>query len=138
LEVLLRELTTDEVAAAVERMESRDRAGVEQLLTEKELPPVAEKEPVAIEVPAVAEPVSIAVRELADLPAEQAARLQRARLESLLVQGDSRLERGVLDRLAAGELDSEASAWVLGRILEGSIDEANRKRAISLVRPDRF
>lgn len=138
LEVLLRELTTDEMAAAVERMNT-GRAEIDALLAAPmrtdPRPPKAEPVEVSAPVPARR---TIATRDLAELPAEHAARLRHARLESLLLQGDARLERGVLDRLAANEFDSQDSAWALNQILEGSGDEQNRKRAISLIRPDPF
>ncbi|HEX6097641.1 MAG TPA: hypothetical protein VF432_15035 [Thermoanaerobaculia bacterium] len=141
LEVLLRELTTNEMAAAVERMDAADRAEVETVLAAplRAGPPRPEAAPVLAAGPA-AEPVrrSVATREIAELPETEATRLRHARLESLLVQGDARLERDVLDRLKAGEFDSRDSAWALGQILEGSVDEQNRKRAISMIRPDPF
>lgn len=140
LEVLLRELTTDELAAAVGRMERRERAEVAALLA---APPRLEAPLSAKPATVATEPVrkrvsAVATRDLADLPAAQATRIHRARLESLILQGDARLERGVLDRLAASEFDSETSAWLLGQMLEGSVDEQNRKRAISMIRPDPF
>ena len=139
LEILLRELTTDEMAAALERMESGERAEVSALLAAAPRHETSRAEPAApATAPVVARVPAIALRDLAELPAPQATRIHRTRLESLLLQGDARLERGVLDRLAAHEFDSETSAWLLGQILEGSVDEQNRKRAISLIRPDPF
>lgn len=140
LEVLLRELTTNELAAAVDRMEGGEKAEVTALLSAAPPQVASRAEPATPPAEPLPAPVpsSIATRDLADLPAPQAMRIHRARLESLLLQGDARLERGVLDRLAAHEFDSETSAHLLGQILEGSVDEENRKRAISLVRPDPF
>lgn len=141
-DVLVRELTTDELAAAFLRMEAGEWAELKALIYAPppvDAPPPEEAVTVAA---AAAEPiverVPVVTRELAELPATVAARIHRARLESLLLQGDAPLERGVLDRVAGHEFDSETSAWVLRQVLEGSVDEENRKRAISLIRPDRF
>src|SRR5690349_21574189 len=57
-------------------------------------------------------------------------------LDSILLSGDARLERDLLDGVTAGEFDSETSTRIVKDIIEGSIDDENRKRALSLVKPD--
>ncbi len=136
VEAILREMTTPEVTAALERLEPEDRDAITFLMERmKPEPRETITEPQA--PPPVAKRKSSA-RVAAALSAEQQATLERARLEAMLLPGESRLERNVLDRVHAGELDSGTSTWLLQSILDGSRDEANRKRALALVRPDRF
>jgi hypothetical protein len=56
----------------------------------------------------------------------------------MLLTGDSRSERALLDGVAAGEYDSGTALWIARSIIDGSLDEENRKRALSLVRLDPF
>ena len=144
LEAMLRELPAPELTAALDRLPAEEREAIAALLARMEPsdaadparrragfspPPPPEPEPAG--EPRVARRRSTAV-------VLDRATLDRARLESLLLPGDAALERGVLDRVQGGEFDSATSAWLLQSIVDGSRDEENRKRALSLVRPDRF
>ena len=146
LEVLVREVPSSEIEAALSRLDAEDAERILSLLAliEKSRQGFAEDEPSEHE----AEPATVAVtpagerappgRSLASLPDHLAETVRRSRLESIMLSGDARLERGVLDRLAGGEYDSATSAWVLRTVIDGSLDEVNRQRALSLVKADPF
>jgi len=127
LEVILREMTTREVTAALDRLSLEERNTINTLL--QQLQP-HDPEPEPVERRPLRPPKPPA--------AESDRRSTEENLESLLLTGDSTLERGILDRIQANEFDSGTSAGLLQSIIDGSRDEENRKRALSLVRPDRF
>lgn len=124
MEVLLREVPTAEVEAAIEQLEEQDGAAVMALLARmREEPAEAPKET----APAVAEKKE-----------EEPRFVASDDLESILLSGDARLERDLLDRVSNGSFDSATSTRIVRDLIDGSVDHENRKRALSLVKPDRF
>ncbi|HKO58439.1 MAG TPA: hypothetical protein VJ276_21420 [Thermoanaerobaculia bacterium] len=121
MEVLLREVPTAEVEAAIEQLEEQDGAAVMALLARmrEETPSVMTEQVAVVGKPEDPAPPSDTI-------------------EDILLTGDARLERDLLDRVTAGAFDSETAATIIKDIIEGSVDDDNRKRALSLVRPDRF
>ncbi|HEV7920949.1 MAG TPA: vWA domain-containing protein [Thermoanaerobaculia bacterium] len=122
MEVLLREVPTAEVEEAIEQLEEQDGAAVMALLAR-----------MREETPKTMTPTVTAVAQK-----EEPARVIADDLESILLSGDARLERDLLERVNTGSFDSETAARIVKDIIEGSVDSDNRKRALSLVKPDRF
>jgi len=137
LETLLRELPSPEVLGAIERLGEEDRGAIDALLERMNADRVAEAAAVEIELeperPRKARQTARTTTAIVDTAA-----LERARFESLLLPGDPALERGLLDRIQAGEFDSATTAALLQSILDASRNDENRKRALALVRPDPF
>ncbi|MBV9493268.1 MAG: VWA domain-containing protein [Acidobacteria bacterium] len=124
LEVLLREVPTAEVEAAIAQLEEQDGATIAALLARMREEPIVPPETQEANPEQVVEP--------------QTFEAQSDDLESILLSGNATLERDLLDRVAAGAFDTAASAQIVKDIVEGSVDSDNRKRALALVKPDKF
>jgi hypothetical protein len=139
LEVLVREVPADELAAMIQQLGEGDAGRILGLLARMRgtggrvevRAPVEAKIEIAEEAPPPQEPG----RELSDAEAEL---VRRSRVESMLLTGEARAERVVLDGVAAGEYGDDDALRLTRWIIDGSVDDDNRKRALSLVRLDPF
>lgn len=139
LEVLVREMPEEELAAAIHQLDGDDGERVMALLARMRgraegVGTVAAAEPEKAPEQIDEEDVHVP-REVAG---DEAALVRRARLDSMLLTGDSRSERVLLDGVASGTYDGDTALWIARTIIDGSVDDDNRKRALSLVRLDPF